>query len=217
MELASAPGRFGDLMRITVCCTLIVVIWIVFQIPVPAFAAYIVFLLNRGEASGTLIVRPQAPLPRRWRSHSRCCCTPSTPASRRCGFVDGAVDVHRHVFDARDLGRTDRIPGRVRPRDYSNAHRRRHEYGGIDALRPVALGCHRGAGGHDCIGRSRRRPASPRPRAHSMAALFDAATSRLRDATSPVVALQTAAPEFAALRERLRSSIANWRRENKLT
>ncbi len=55
-ELAPRPGRFATVARITVCCTIVVVIWMIFQIPLPAYPAYIVFLLSRGEASGTLMV-----------------------------------------------------------------------------------------------------------------------------------------------------------------
>src|SRR4030095_3859788 len=55
-ELAPRPGRFATVMRITVSSTIITVIWMIFQIPLPAYPAYIVLLLSRGEASGTLTV-----------------------------------------------------------------------------------------------------------------------------------------------------------------
>jgi len=53
-ELAIRPGRLGAMIRITVCCTLIVILCMVFRIPLPAYAAYIVFLVSGAETATTL-------------------------------------------------------------------------------------------------------------------------------------------------------------------
>lgn len=54
-ELAPRPGRMRAVWRITAGCTITVVIGMVFQIPLPAYMAYIVFLVSRGESAATLI------------------------------------------------------------------------------------------------------------------------------------------------------------------
>src|SRR3954471_17541339 len=54
-ELAARPGRIAAVARITVCSTAIIVLWMVFRIPLPAYAAYIVFLVSQAEAAGTLM------------------------------------------------------------------------------------------------------------------------------------------------------------------
>src|SRR5258708_51576 len=54
-ELASRPGRLASVARITVCSTAIVVLWMLFRIPLPAYAAYIVFLVSQAEAASTLM------------------------------------------------------------------------------------------------------------------------------------------------------------------
>ena len=52
-ELAPRPGRMRAVWRITVGCTLIVVLGMVFQIPLPAYMAYLVFLVSREETAAT--------------------------------------------------------------------------------------------------------------------------------------------------------------------
>jgi multidrug resistance protein MdtO len=54
-ELSLRPGRAAAIARIAGCCTLIVVIWMVFRIPEPAYAAYVVFLISGADAGATLI------------------------------------------------------------------------------------------------------------------------------------------------------------------
>jgi len=53
-ELASRPGRLGAAARIAACCTIVVATTMLYQIPEPAYAAYIVFFLGRGDAAITL-------------------------------------------------------------------------------------------------------------------------------------------------------------------
>jgi multidrug resistance protein MdtO len=54
-ELAPRPGRGTAAALIAVNCTMTVIISMVFEIPLPAYSAYIVFLLSREENIGTLI------------------------------------------------------------------------------------------------------------------------------------------------------------------
>jgi multidrug resistance protein MdtO len=54
-ELAPRPGRGAAVARIALCCAVTVAVGMVFQIPLPAYMAYIVFLVSREEAVGTLI------------------------------------------------------------------------------------------------------------------------------------------------------------------
>jgi multidrug resistance protein MdtO len=53
-ELAPRPGRLGAVARIATCCTIVVATTMLYQIPEPAYAAYIVFFLGRGDAAMTL-------------------------------------------------------------------------------------------------------------------------------------------------------------------
>src|SRR5258708_7420067 len=53
-ELAPRPGRLGSAARIATCCTIVVATTMLYQIPEPAYAAYIVFFLGRGDAAITL-------------------------------------------------------------------------------------------------------------------------------------------------------------------
>jgi multidrug resistance protein MdtO len=53
-ELALQPGRLATMVRITICCTVTVILCMVFRIPVPAYAAYIVFLASGLETATTL-------------------------------------------------------------------------------------------------------------------------------------------------------------------
>ena len=54
-ELAPRPGRIGACARSTVGCTIVVVVAMVFEIPLPAYSAMIVLFLSREEYVGTLI------------------------------------------------------------------------------------------------------------------------------------------------------------------
>jgi multidrug resistance protein MdtO len=53
-ELAPRRGRLGAAARIATCCTIVVATTMLYQIPEPAYAAYIVFFLGRGDAAITL-------------------------------------------------------------------------------------------------------------------------------------------------------------------
>src|SRR5579859_2607421 len=54
-ELAPRPGRVRAVARITSCCVLVVALAMLFQIPLPAYMAYIVFLVSREETAATLM------------------------------------------------------------------------------------------------------------------------------------------------------------------
>ena len=54
-ELAPRPGRTAACARIAVGCAITVAVAMVFEIPLPAYSAYIVLLLSREEYIGTLI------------------------------------------------------------------------------------------------------------------------------------------------------------------
>lgn len=54
-ELAPRPGRLGAVARIATCCTIVVATAMLYQIPEPAYAAYIVFFLGRGDTAITLL------------------------------------------------------------------------------------------------------------------------------------------------------------------
>lgn len=54
-ELAPRPGRMRAVWRITAGSTLTVVLGMVFQIPIPAYMAYIVFMASREEEVATLM------------------------------------------------------------------------------------------------------------------------------------------------------------------
>ena len=54
-ELAPRPGRIAACARSTVGCTIVVVVAMVFEIPLPAYSAMIVLFLSRQEYIGTLI------------------------------------------------------------------------------------------------------------------------------------------------------------------
>src|ERR1700730_5268457 len=49
-ELPLRPGRMPAIGRIAISCTLVAIIWMVFQIPEPAYAIYIVFLVSGSDA-----------------------------------------------------------------------------------------------------------------------------------------------------------------------
>jgi multidrug resistance protein MdtO len=53
-ELAPRSGRLGAVARIAACCTIVVATGMLYQIPEPAYAAYIVFFLGRGDAAVTV-------------------------------------------------------------------------------------------------------------------------------------------------------------------
>ena len=54
-DLAPKPGRLIAACRTAGICTLVVVIAMLYQIPLPAYMAYLVFLVSRGEAAATVI------------------------------------------------------------------------------------------------------------------------------------------------------------------
>ncbi|MEA1648497.1 FUSC family protein [Nitrospirillum sp. BR 11164] len=55
-ELAPRPGRIGQVFRIAVTCTVVVVIGQIFQVPLTPYMAYAVFLVSGSEAASTLMV-----------------------------------------------------------------------------------------------------------------------------------------------------------------
>jgi multidrug resistance protein MdtO len=54
-ELRWKPGRSAAVARIALNCTIVVVVGMIFQIPLPAYMAYMVFLCSREQRVGTLL------------------------------------------------------------------------------------------------------------------------------------------------------------------
>lgn len=54
-ELSARPGRGAAVARITASCAIVVTLWMVFEIPLPAYAAYVVFLVSGTETASTLM------------------------------------------------------------------------------------------------------------------------------------------------------------------
>jgi multidrug resistance protein MdtO len=54
-ELAPRPGRAAAIARISVSCTLVGIVWMVFRIPEPAYAVYVVFLVSGSDAAASLM------------------------------------------------------------------------------------------------------------------------------------------------------------------
>jgi multidrug resistance protein MdtO len=54
-ELRRKPGRSAAVARIALNCTIVVVIGMIFQIPLPAYMAYMVFLCSREQRVATLL------------------------------------------------------------------------------------------------------------------------------------------------------------------
>lgn len=54
-ELALTDTRLRTMARITVCTTIVVAVAMVFQIPLPAYIAYLVFLVSHEDAASTLV------------------------------------------------------------------------------------------------------------------------------------------------------------------
>src|SRR5262245_43975415 len=54
-ELAPRPGRGATTVRIAALCAITVTIGMVFQIPLPAYSAYVVFVASHDEYVGTLM------------------------------------------------------------------------------------------------------------------------------------------------------------------
>lgn len=50
-----APGRPAAIARITVNCTVVVALAMLYEIPLPAYMAYVVFLISQKEAASTLL------------------------------------------------------------------------------------------------------------------------------------------------------------------
>src|SRR5215467_11064159 len=55
-ELASRPGRTAAATRIAINCAITVVIAMIYEIPLPAYSAYIVLLLSSEEYMGTVMI-----------------------------------------------------------------------------------------------------------------------------------------------------------------
>ena len=53
-ELRPRPGRLAAVARIATCCVIVVAIGMLYQIPEPAYSAYIVFFLGRGDTAVTV-------------------------------------------------------------------------------------------------------------------------------------------------------------------
>jgi len=53
-ELAPRPGRLAAVARISTCCVIVVATGMLYQIPEPAYSAYIVFFLGRGDTAVTV-------------------------------------------------------------------------------------------------------------------------------------------------------------------
>lgn len=54
-ELAVRPGRLAAVARMATSCALIVAAAMIYQIPLPAYAAYVVLLVSREEATSTFV------------------------------------------------------------------------------------------------------------------------------------------------------------------
>ncbi len=55
-ELTLRPGRLASMARIACSCATVVAIAMLYQIPLPAYMAYIVFLISRDEIASTLLI-----------------------------------------------------------------------------------------------------------------------------------------------------------------
>lgn len=53
-ELRPRPGRLAAVARIATCCTIVVATAMLYRIPEPAYSAYIVFFLGRGDTAVTV-------------------------------------------------------------------------------------------------------------------------------------------------------------------
>lgn len=54
-ELTVGPARWRHMLRITACTVLMVAIAMTFRIPLPAYAAYLVFMVSQADAAATLL------------------------------------------------------------------------------------------------------------------------------------------------------------------
>ncbi|MGF6709507.1 multidrug resistance protein MdtO [Luteibacter sp. W1I16] len=55
LELRPNAGRVRSVLRMALACSLTVVLAMVFQVPLPAYMAYVVLLISRDEVAGTLV------------------------------------------------------------------------------------------------------------------------------------------------------------------
>ena len=204
-ELAPRPGRFATVVRITVCCTLIVVIWMIFQIPLPAYPAYIVFLLSRGEASGTLMIAVGGALAATLAvalSLVLYTLDAGEPALR-IPLMALSTFVGMYLMRAISVGQIAFLAGFILVITQTLID----DAPNVEALTRLVLWLWVVVVAPAVLTALVDLVAGPRPATlvrASIAALFAAATSRLRSTTSTEVALlQPAAPELAALRERI--------------
>ena len=54
-ELSLGPGRLASIARIAISCALVVCVSMIYEVPEPAYSAYIVFFLGRGDRSLTVM------------------------------------------------------------------------------------------------------------------------------------------------------------------
>jgi multidrug resistance protein MdtO len=204
-ELAPRPGRFAAVARITVCSTLMVVIWMIFQIPLPMYPAYIVFLLSRGEPSGTLMVAAGGAIAATFAvAFSLLLYTlDAGEPALRIPLMALSTFVGMYLMRAISVGQIAFLAGFVLvitqtlidDAPNTEALTRLVLWLWVVVVAPAVLTA--------LVDLVASQPPAALVR-NSMAQLFGIATSRLRNATLPPIgASQSAAPEFAELRHRI--------------